>query len=514
MNATGSAKPSLLPPRKQNALKPLAAATALTASLALGACGNVPYPPPHKTFKAQQAAITPTQEAIPPAAAEADSLAAPTEPVDAEPVDAESPETTAEPEVDTTPSWPAANAAPSVEAAEPNVQTAPTMVTNGTAAQRDEPGTSGAGIRGWLDGVLARGRDATPSHSAEAAAAPTSASSMPEEAAQEPDLAASPQTATPAETPASVAPEQRLAEQTLPEQPLAERAAELSEKEEPAKEDESAALAPVEDRDAAPARRTASHSLGERFAAPLVAEAAEDNEPLMPPPQLDQSADGPMGSKPEKAPVAAVASAPLDQPVMSANEDDAEIEAIAEIAPASGPAATVEVPEPPMVAAETDTAETETPGTETPETETAEADSIEAEIPEPAEPSTAGLHDIEPAAGEQLAAKPNGHELGARIVFESDSAVLTPEAQAELSALASALMAQENSKVMILGYSEGASGDDEASRARFLSLSRSMAVRRFLMVRGLPSNRLIARALGSQVAEGPSDRVDVMVGRL
>ena len=375
MNATGSSKPSLSSGLNVSGLRPLIAVAALAAPLGLGACAKVPYPPPHKTLKAQQAALQAEETATPTAAA--------------------------------------------------------------TIARDDAP------------------------------------------AAEEgPDLAA---------------------------------------EDNPAEPEPTAQLAPSVTRSAEPAEHAGPRSLGRRFATPPVAEAVaeEEAEPLMPPPPLAQAAldrperdraaapettaveaadGGPAPNAPESAPVAPVATAPLDGPA-AAEEPQVEENARISAATSERTHATIAVPPPPMAA-------------EAAPVETAEADS--------AEPSAAGLDRIEPAAGErvideQVAARPTGQALGARIVFEAESAVLSPEAQAELAALANALAAQENSQVMILGYSANAGSDEEAARARFLSLSRSMAVRRFLMVRGLPSNRLVARALGGRVAEGPGDRVDVVV---
>lgn len=392
MNATGSSKPSLSSGLNVSGLRPLIAVAALAVPLVLGACAKVPYPPPHKTLKAQQAALQ-----------------------------------------------------------------------------------------------------------AEETAMPTASEAGPERAV--PDAAA-----TTARDGA----------------PTAEEGPELAAEDRPAEPEPAAELAPTDTRSAEPAGHAGPRSLGRRFATPPVPEAVaeEEAEPPMPPPPLAQTARdrperdraaapettapettalgaadrSPAPNAPESAPVAPVATAPLDGPA-AAEEPQVEENARISAATSERTHATIAMPPPPMAA-------------EAAPVETAEADS--------AEPSAAGLDRIEPAAderfmGEQVAARPTSQALGARIVFESESAVLSPDAQAELAALASALAAQENSQVMILGYSANAGGDEEAARARFLSLSRSMAVRRFLMVRGLPSNRLVARALGGQVAEGPGDRVDVVV---
>lgn len=101
-----------------------------------------------------------------------------------------------------------------------------------------------------------------------------------------------------------------------------------------------------------------------------------------------------------------------------------------------------------------------------------------------------------------------------RILFDPASAVLSPSAQDELATLADRLAESDKARITILGYGDGGAQAGNAGRARILALSRVMAVRRFLMVRGLTAERLVARAMGNQMAEGPAGRVDIMVGQL
>ena len=64
-------------------------------------------------------------------------------------------------------------------------------------------------------------------------------------------------------------------------------------------------------------------------------------------------------------------------------------------------------------------------------------------------------------------------------------------------------------QVQLLAYAEG--DEDNASKARRLSLSRALAVRSYLIDQGVRSTRIEVRALGNKVPEGPPDRVDVFV---
>ncbi len=64
-------------------------------------------------------------------------------------------------------------------------------------------------------------------------------------------------------------------------------------------------------------------------------------------------------------------------------------------------------------------------------------------------------------------------------------------------------------QIQLLAYADG--DEDNASKARRLSLSRALAVRSFLIDQGVRSTRIEVRALGNKVPEGPADRVDVLL---
>ena len=64
-------------------------------------------------------------------------------------------------------------------------------------------------------------------------------------------------------------------------------------------------------------------------------------------------------------------------------------------------------------------------------------------------------------------------------------------------------------RAQIIAYAAGTS--DTASQARRLSLSRALAVRAYMIEKGIASTRLDVRALGYQVEGGSPDRVDISV---
>ena len=92
------------------------------------------------------------------------------------------------------------------------------------------------------------------------------------------------------------------------------------------------------------------------------------------------------------------------------------------------------------------------------------------------------------------------------LAFESGKSDL-PAGNAQLEALAKQLAGSED-RIQIRAYAS-ASGSDAASGARRLSLSRALAVRSYLIDRGIRSTRIDVRALGVPTDGGAADRVEI-----
>ena len=96
-----------------------------------------------------------------------------------------------------------------------------------------------------------------------------------------------------------------------------------------------------------------------------------------------------------------------------------------------------------------------------------------------------------------------------RILFAEESSDLTPRAEADLAAFAQQVMGKQGAGVRILAYAKGT--EETAIRARRTSLSRSLAVRSFLIEKGIPKVKVDLAALGNKYKDGPPDRVDLVV---
>jgi outer membrane protein OmpA-like peptidoglycan-associated protein len=124
--------------------------------------------------------------------------------------------------------------------------------------------------------------------------------------------------------------------------------------------------------------------------------------------------------------------------------------------------------------------------------------------PPPAESLTSG-----PAVEPQAAALPLAPALAGqiRVLFVDGSVELGNDAKQKLSAVATTLMENTTVRIQLLAYAKASS--DGASRARRLSLSRALAVRAYLIEKGVRSTRMDVRALGDKIEDGPGDRVDI-----
>ncbi|MBC7950246.1 MAG: OmpA family protein [Rhodospirillaceae bacterium] len=96
------------------------------------------------------------------------------------------------------------------------------------------------------------------------------------------------------------------------------------------------------------------------------------------------------------------------------------------------------------------------------------------------------------------------------VAFGSDSARLSEAVHPELDKLVKRLQKDEGLGLQLLAYAEG--DDASASKARRLSLSRALEVRKYLMEQGVRSTRIEVRALGNKLeGAGPADRVDALL---
>ncbi len=138
--------------------------------------------------------------------------------------------------------------------------------------------------------------------------------------------------------------------------------------------------------------------------------------------------------------------------------------------------------------------------------------------PAPAAPAPAGVVPVAPIAEAppppaQIAPQVPAPEAPApvtanlRIPFGADQTDLSKEGSAALDSFLRAAYEAGAPAFTIVGYAAGK--QDDPSVARRLSLARAMAARNSLMNNGVPSRRITLRALGSQAAGGPPDRVDV-----
>jgi outer membrane protein OmpA-like peptidoglycan-associated protein len=95
--------------------------------------------------------------------------------------------------------------------------------------------------------------------------------------------------------------------------------------------------------------------------------------------------------------------------------------------------------------------------------------------------------------------------------FAGADATLNDTAKRQLEAVAARAVKDESLRLQLLAYASG--GGEAANSARRLSLSRALAVRSYLIDKGVRSTRIDVRALGNRLeGGGDPDRVDVIVG--
>jgi outer membrane protein OmpA-like peptidoglycan-associated protein len=96
------------------------------------------------------------------------------------------------------------------------------------------------------------------------------------------------------------------------------------------------------------------------------------------------------------------------------------------------------------------------------------------------------------------------------VKFAPGAADLPPTSQGVLDSLANKLLASENLRVQLIAHATG--GPDQAMEARRISLARAVAVRAYLIDKGVRSLRMDVRALGNRADDGPvNDQVDLVL---
>lgn len=136
--------------------------------------------------------------------------------------------------------------------------------------------------------------------------------------------------------------------------------------------------------------------------------------------------------------------------------------------------------------------------------------SVQAEAPAPTAPK-AQPNDAAPAtASNQTASRGNTavQVSEVQVLFNSSEAGLSGPAKTSLESVAQAMLEDDSSIVQLFAYAGQA--DIDATQARRLSLSRAMAVRAFLIGKGVRPARMQVRALGNKTTSGSPDRVDVV----
>lgn len=100
-----------------------------------------------------------------------------------------------------------------------------------------------------------------------------------------------------------------------------------------------------------------------------------------------------------------------------------------------------------------------------------------------------------------------GFAILSRVRFSKTGSSLSPQAHAALDALAARLLSSRE-RVRLAAFSGKIGGD--SSQARRLSLTRALAIRSYLVSKGVPVERVDVLAFGGP-SEGVTDRVDVLV---
>lgn len=247
-------------------------------------------------------------------------------------------------------------------------------------------------------------------------------------------------------------------------------------------------------------------------AAPVPAKPEPVRVTTKPPPKPSIAATTPSAAPtptPTPTPAPApkpVAAAPKPTPVPVKPTATPEPEAVAKATaePAATPAP-APVPTPAPAPAKVEIPKIEAPVVATAGTPTAasvaEAPKATANVPTPA-PTKPQVASVNPNAVIESGGKTS-------IQFGSTSSELPAGSEAALDRMAERLNANPDMRVQLMGYASNSG--ETASESRRLSLFRALAVRTYLIKKGVRSTRMDVRALGNKTDGGDGNRVDVIL---
>ena len=95
------------------------------------------------------------------------------------------------------------------------------------------------------------------------------------------------------------------------------------------------------------------------------------------------------------------------------------------------------------------------------------------------------------------------------VIFPPGAADLNTRAKKALDKVAITLKKNESIRMQLMAYAGEAKMS--ASKARRLSLSRALAIRSYLIEKGVRGTRIDVRALGNKTSSGLPNRVDLRV---
>ena len=253
--------------------------------------------------------------------------------------------------------------------------------------------------------------------------------------------------------------------------------------------------------------KTQSSKLARRPAPSRMAKASSRSKIHLVPPSEQAAAPAPVETK-QAAPAPSLAATVPPPPAPLPPLPQPAAVPAAPVIPPSPPH--VEAPKPPAqppAAAQPETAPTSLIAAQPATPPSAPAPT--AEMPAAAKPAAPAAAGAPPAPVQMASAASMGSAMSA-VKFAAGATDVPPASHAVLDAVAAKLLANDNLRVQLIAHATG--GADEAMEARRVSLARAVAVRAYLIEKGVRSLRMDVRALGNRSDEGPAtDEVDLLV---